>query len=113
MSDNCNCIEHFSCGFEAGKKYQEPEIRLTERQLADRSEGLESFRFEGHYDLIIYCPPFTPTVKEPSRWGRYSTHMWILDVLEFRCGATIESVNIHFDVEGLESERCIIGLREC
>ncbi len=105
MSDNCNCIEHFSCGFEAGKKYEEPEIQLTERQLADRVDGIENFRFEGHYALTIYSPQ--------KHWGEFSTFAWIVNVLTVECGAKIESVKIHLNVEGLESERCIIGLREC
>lgn len=101
MSDetnDCNCIEHFCCGYEAGialeqHKLDNPEIRLTYHELNAISAQARDVKFEGNYAVVVYHLPEVQLFNGTRTWQLG------LEILTNLCGVHITRIKFQPDNE--------------
>lgn len=105
MSENCNCVEHFCCGYEAGLKAanggNQPEIILEAEEIHEIRK-LKHRRYEGHYHITVYYPKRKP-ISIQDDW------YFLLKTLVDFAGLEIDTVKFQVRDEPLDYA---IGLRE-
>jgi hypothetical protein len=90
-TNDCNCIEHFCCGYEAGialeqHKLDNPEIRLTFHELNAIGAGARDVKFEGNHAVVVYHLPQVALFSGTRTW------MLGLEILTTFCGVNITRV---------------------
>lgn len=95
MTD-CNCIEHFCCGYEAGianeqHKLDDPEIRLTFHELERIAAEARDVKFEGNYAVVIYH------LSAQKLFGGMRTWMLGLEILSTFCRTNITRIKFVVD----------------
>jgi hypothetical protein len=85
-TNDCNCIEHFCCGYEAGKRdaNRKPVTRLTHSEVWDISAFAEDRRYEGNYAVTVYHREGNTKVFTGAK-----SWMLALEILTERCGLNI------------------------
>lgn len=94
--NDCNCIEHFCCGYEAGiaheqHKLDNPEIRLSFYELERIGTTHSDTRFEGNYAVVVYHSPNAKLFTGGRTW------MLGLEILTTFCGTRITRLNFQPD----------------
>ena len=83
---DCNCIEHFCCGYEAGKRVamNRPNIvRMSHSEVFDIAAFNVDRRYEGNYAVTVYHRDGTALFSGTKTW------MLALEILTERCGVNI------------------------
>jgi hypothetical protein len=84
-NNDCNCIEHFCCGYEAGKRdaTRKPVMRMSHSAIWDISAFNLDRRYEGNYAVTIYHREGNGVFSGSKTW------MLALEILTERCGTNI------------------------
>lgn len=92
MVDNCNCVEHFSTGYEAGLKANQAKEPVTFDIDRDAIASIYAdeldCRFEGNYQVNVCYPKDFQVMQQTSDW------VFMLSTLTEKCGTNITA--IHF-----------------
>ena len=83
---DCNCIEHFCCGYEAGRRdaLNAPAVaRLSHSEVFDIATLRIDRRYEGNYAVTVYHRDGTALFSGTKTW------MLALEILTERCGVNI------------------------
>lgn len=80
-----------------------PEILLEADSLLARERGESEYRFEGHYDLIVYVPTDERPFVEPDKWRK------LIEILITHCGTNVSTLMFQEKVLG---SGYVIGLKE-
>lgn len=103
MEDNCNCVEHFCCGYEAGLKAAENKQPVTfdidRNAIASIYNDELDCVFEGDYEVNILYPKDLNVMHETQDW------VFMLSTMTEKCKTNITAV--HF----IPSERTDIALQ--
>lgn len=85
-TSSCNCIEHYCCGYEAGRRDvldRAPVTRLTHREVTEIAARDKDVRFEGNYALSIYHRAGVSPFDKTRQW------MLGIEILTERCGVRV------------------------
>lgn len=90
--NNCNCVEHWCDGYEAGKNLRgKPVTRLTHKEVETIASKNQDVRFEGNYGVVIYHKPELRVFNSQRTW------MLAINILNERCGTNITRLTFRPD----------------
>lgn len=91
MTD-CNCIEHYCDGLEAGKSLRgQPVTRLSHSEVVDIAAHRTGTKFEGSYAVIVYHKPSVRVFNSQRTW------MLALEILTETCGVNVTRLTFRPD----------------
>jgi hypothetical protein len=85
-TNDCNCIEHFCCGYEAGKRdaTRKPVMRMSHAAIWDISAYNLDRRYEGNYAVVVYHNEGNSKIFTGGK-----SWMLALEILTEKCGVNI------------------------
>ncbi len=93
QTNECNCIEHFCCGYEAGKRdaQRQAVARLSHSEIWDISAHNLDRKYQGNYAVTVYHREGNEIFTGSKTW------MLALEILTERCGTNITTLSFQAD----------------